>query len=79
MKLEIMTKDEKYLLSLGQKIADLRKAKGLTQEEFAKLTKMNRASLARLEREPINLTLKTIMKISKVLEIEFLSLLNLKD
>lgn len=73
-----MTKEEKYLLKLGQKIAELRKAKGFTQEEFAKLTKMNRASLARLEREPINLTLKTVMKIAQVLESDFNSLLKIK-
>ncbi len=73
-----MTKEEKYLLKLGQKIAELRKAKGFTQEEFAKLTKMNRASLARLEKEPINLTVKTLLQISKVLELEIYELIKIK-
>lgn len=65
-----MTKEGKSLLKLGQKIADRSKAEGFTQEKFAKLTKMNRVSLARHEKEPINLNLKTLLHISKVLENE---------
>lgn len=74
-----MTKEEKYLLKLGQKIAELRKAKGYTQEQFAKLTKMNRAALARLEREPINLTMKTLIQISKSLKIEIHDLVKIEE
>jgi transcriptional regulator with XRE-family HTH domain len=79
LKLETMTKENKYLEKLGKRIAELRKAKGHTQEEFATLTKLNRAALARLEKEPINLTMKTLLKISKALEIEVHELVNVND
>ena len=53
---------------LGKKISDLRKEKGLTQEELVDLCNINVRTIQRIESgevTPRSYTLKTILKASK--------------
>lgn len=53
---------------LGQRIEDLRKEKGLTQEQLAEKAELHRAYFWDIENGR-NISIKTIYKITKALEI----------
>jgi transcriptional regulator with XRE-family HTH domain len=62
-------KDEKYLIELGKRIAELRKKKDWTQVEFAEKLKIQRTALTRIELGKVNSTINTLRNISKTLGI----------
>ncbi len=53
------------LLELGNKVKELRKEKGITQEELAKQTKISRATLSKLENG--NIAQVSIVTLSAIL------------
>ncbi len=53
---------------LGKFISELRKQKGLTQEEFAKKLKTSQSAVARMEKGMQNISFEMLMKISDVLQ-----------
>jgi transcriptional regulator with XRE-family HTH domain len=53
---------------IGQRIAELRKRKGLSQEELAKCVEMSRSSLTQIELGNRNLDVLELQKLSRVLE-----------
>lgn len=63
--------DLEFLEKLGQRIAQLRKEKGMTQVEFAEKLGIQRTALARIEVGKVNTTLLMIKKICTVLNIDF--------
>ena len=60
--------NEKKLI--GQRIKELRKSKGLSQEKFAELAETSPNYLSRMERGTENPTLDMLIKLSKALEVE---------
>jgi transcriptional regulator with XRE-family HTH domain len=54
--------------ALGSKIRDLRLKKGWSQEEFADRCDIHRSHMGEIERGETNLTLSTLLVVSKKLE-----------
>ncbi|MDQ0899951.1 helix-turn-helix domain-containing protein [Paenibacillus sp. V4I7] len=54
---------------VGKRIRFYRKARKLTQEQLAESIPIDQAHLVRIERGSVNITLETIEKISRALEI----------
>ena len=73
-----MTMEEDLLIKLGERIVQLRKEKGIRQVDLAFNTDMDDGSLRRIERGRVNLTIKTLAKIAKGLEVEITDLFNFK-
>ncbi|MBC7902325.1 MAG: helix-turn-helix transcriptional regulator [Gemmatimonadaceae bacterium] len=57
-----------FLKHLGERIASLREAKGLTQTELASRCEKDRQSINRLEKGGINPSVYYIIEISRALE-----------
>jgi len=60
---------------VGERIAKLRKQKGVTQDQLAKLTGLNRGHLYRLETGQQNMTLGTLKLLADALEVRVTRLL----
>lgn len=56
------------LVSIGRKIAKIRHEQGLTQEDLAGLAEMDRSYLSEIENGKKNLSVTTLVKISKSLK-----------
>lgn len=56
------------LANLGRLIADLRKRRGLTQEDLAGLTDMDRSYLSEIENGRKNLSVVSLIRIAKALD-----------
>jgi len=70
-----MKRDEKkYLLELGGRIENLRKAKGLTQSELAKRIGTQHPQIGRLERGETNATIIILRKIAQELDVSLADL-----
>lgn len=63
-----MTESE-FLAQFGQRVAALRKQKGITQEALAEATNLHRTYVGFIEQGKRNPTIGNIYKISQVLEI----------
>ena len=59
---------EIYLKKLGQKIAQMREKKKITQYKLAKEILTDQSNLARIEDGKVNPTVKTLLKISVILK-----------
>ena len=55
------------LVKLGEKIADLRKRRGLTQEDLAGLADMDRSFISEIENGHKNLSVTSLIRIAEVL------------
>ncbi|WP_418602310.1 helix-turn-helix domain-containing protein [Hwangdonia sp.] len=64
---------------IGNKISERRKAKGLTQEELAELSKVNLRTIQRIENDENEPRGKTLILICEVLDINVEDLLNIKN
>lgn len=62
-------------LSLGTKIREIRKAKGISQEQLALLTGIDRSYLGRIERGEVSVTVEKLDQIAKMLGINIKDLL----
>lgn len=71
---QMVTDSDKYLIRLGQKIAKIRDEKGISQYRLAKDLLMEQSNLARIENGKTNPTVRTLIKISDLLEIELIEL-----
>lgn len=54
---------------IGKNIAKYRKARGLTQEDLCGITEIDRSYLSQIETGRINVTIKTLVTIAKVLKV----------
>ena len=70
-----MTK-KKILILFGNKVRQLRKDKGLSQEELSFKADLHRTYIGMIERAEKNITLTNIEKIAKALEVLPADLLN---
>jgi transcriptional regulator with XRE-family HTH domain len=62
--------DPKFLAALGARIRELRLKKHLTQNELAMLCNFEKASMSRIESGKTNVTIITLKKISKALDMD---------
>lgn len=62
------------LVQLGKKIQIIREKRGLTQEQLEEKTEVNAKYISALERGQQNVTIKTLDKIAKGLEVELYEL-----
>jgi transcriptional regulator with XRE-family HTH domain len=62
--------------TVGDNLRAYRKARSLSQEEFAGVFRWRRAYMGRLERGECNLTLQTLEYIASRIEVEPIALLN---
>ena len=61
--------DPKFLAALGARIKELRLKKHLTQNELAIMCNFEKASMSRIESGQSNVTVFTLKKISKALDV----------
>lgn len=62
----------------GKRIRNIREGKGLSQEAFAALCGLHRTYIGAVERGERNITLKSLQKIAKALEVPVVRLLDSK-
>jgi len=60
---------------LGRNLRAYRKARGLSQEDFAELLEVHRTYMGGIERGERNLTLKSVERIAQKLEVDAVTLL----
>lgn len=65
----VMSK-KKILVAFGDKVRELRKEKGLSQEELSYKADLHRTYIGMIERAEKNITLTNIEKIAKALDVE---------
>jgi transcriptional regulator with XRE-family HTH domain len=63
-----------FLKKLGSRIKQLRARKGLSQEAFADLARLDRSYMSGIERGVRNVSVLNLLKIAKALDISFLKL-----
>jgi len=68
--------DSKFLSVLGARIRKLRLKKDMTQNELAMLCNFEKASMSRIESGQTNMTILTMIKISKALDVDIKDLFN---
>ena len=70
---------DKAILTFGKRIAELRKAKGITQEELAHRCFTNSSRISKVERGKRNPTLLSLIVLAKGLEMTFEELTNIPE
>lgn len=62
--------NKNFLQNIGKKIKNLRKEKGLSQEELACDANVSRSTIGMIETARTDITLSKIKRIAKALEVE---------
>lgn len=62
-------KQQEFFVIVGKRIAGYRKERKMTQVVLSDLCDMEQSNLARLESGKMNLTLETLFKLSKALDV----------
>ena len=65
-----MISKQEILLKFGERVREIRKKKGLSQEELAHKADLHRTYIGMIERAEKNITLLNIEKIANALEIK---------
>jgi transcriptional regulator with XRE-family HTH domain len=68
-------KKHDLLIHIGKRIRDLRKEKGISQEELARKAKLDRSYLGSIERGERNISVLTLDKIGNALDIKIVNIL----
>jgi transcriptional regulator with XRE-family HTH domain len=66
------------LLLFGLRVCELRSEKGISQEELAALTELDRTYISGIERGKRNLSLKNILRIASALDVTASQLLDIE-
>lgn len=74
-----MTKKQDILIKFGDKIRELRKEKGLSQEQLSFKADLHRTYIGMIERAEKNITLVNIEKIANALEVSINDLMKFKN
>ena len=74
-----MESKQNILLYFGNKVREVRKERGLSQEELAHKANLHRTYIGMIERAEKNITLLNIEKIATALEISIQELLVYRD
>jgi transcriptional regulator with XRE-family HTH domain len=64
----------KILIAFGNKVREIRKRKGLSQEELSYKADLHRTYIGMIERAEKNITLSNIEKIAKALDVDIKTL-----
>ena len=67
-----MVSEQEYIKFLGVRIRQLREEKNMSQQVLADICNVPKSTIGRLERGEVNPTVKTLLKISSALNIEFI-------
>ena len=70
-----MNSKKQILITFGEKVRQIRKEKGFSQEELSYKAELHRTYIGMIERAEKNITLTNIEKIAKALEVEIKNLL----
>ena len=73
-----MVSEQEFIKFLGVRIRQLREEKNISQQVLADICNVPKSTIERLERGEVNPTVKTLLKISKALNIEFIHLFSFK-
>ena len=73
-----LTNEEIILKKLGERIVDLRKKSGKSQSQFSYEMGWDKPNLRKIEKGKTNPTVKTLIKISEVLQISLSELLKIE-
>lgn len=65
-----MRKKHPALIKIGQRVRELRKAKGFSQEEFAYEVGLDRTYMGSVERGERNIASINLIRIAKILKVE---------
>ena len=65
-----MSREEMLLRAAGSDIAAARKARGWTQAQLARRTKIPQSQISRIERNPDRTTIRTLKKLAKALGVD---------
>jgi transcriptional regulator with XRE-family HTH domain len=71
-----MSLEKEILIEFGNRVKEIRKGKGLSQEELAEKAGLHRTYIGMIERAEKNITLSNIAKISKALNVPIENLFN---
>lgn len=70
-----MNSKQNILIKFGERVREIRKEKGLSQEELAHKADLHRTYIGMIERAEKNITLINIEKIAKALEVNIKELI----
>lgn len=70
-----MNSKQKILIKFGERVREIRKEKGLSQEELAHKADLHRTYIGMIERAEKNITLVNIGKIANALGVEIANLI----
>jgi transcriptional regulator with XRE-family HTH domain len=71
--------DQEFIAGIGKNITKMRKRKKMTQRDLAMLAELEEQSIWRIENgKNNNYTIKTLLKISRALDVTIRDLLNVK-
>ena len=73
-----LTKEELILKKIGERITELRKKSGKSQTQFSYEMGWDKPNLRKIEKGKTNPTVKTLIKISEVLNISLSELLDIE-
>lgn len=65
-----MDSKQNILIRFGERVREIRKEKGLSQEELAHIADLHRTYIGMIERAEKNVTLINIEKVAKALEVK---------
>ncbi|HEY9681594.1 MAG TPA: helix-turn-helix transcriptional regulator [Oculatellaceae cyanobacterium] len=71
--------EDLWLIAFGDSVSDLRESLGMTQQELADLSGVNRTYISDIERGRRNITLTTMKRLAAALKIEAFDLLKTAD
>lgn len=74
-----MISKKEILIKFGEKVREIRKEKGLSQEELSFKADLHRTYIGMIERAEKNITLVNIEKIANALEVSINDLFNEKE
>lgn len=74
-----MNSKSDILIKFGKRVRDIRKAKGLSQEQLSFKAELHRTYIGMIERAEKNITLLNIEKIAKALETSIDNLMNFNN
>ena len=66
-------------VAIGERIAELRKAKNLSQQQFSYDAEIERSYLTHVEKGRKNISVETLLKITKALDISLKDFFNSKE
>ncbi len=72
-----MKSNHNILIKFGERVREIRKRKGVSQEELAYQADLHRTYIGMIERAERNITLLNIEKIANALEIDITKLLEI--